>query len=423
MAGLGAVYRAEFGRVLATLVRLTGDIGLAEDAVQEAFADALRSWPEQGRPANPGAWLTTAARHRALDRLRRESARASKEKDAVLDRSAARTPDAVLDRGGLSALDEELDMSPVADDQLRMIFTCCHPALSAESQVALTLRLVCGLRTAEIARAFLQPEHTVAQRLTRAKAKIRQAGIPLRVPPADLLPERVPAVLSCIYLVFSEGYFATTGPAAVRDDLCDEAIRLGRLLCGLLPAESEARALLALMLLNDSRRDQRRSPDGELVPLEEQDRSRWNYAARESGLRCLISAAADGPGGPYLAQARIAAAHAFAPTWDQTDWGAIVSAYDELASYSRSPVIEVNRAVALAFRDGIDAGLAALDAVAAHPRLAGTHHILATRADLLRRAGRHTEAAVDYRRALAAVDNEQVRRFLTRRLSEVETAG
>ncbi|WP_194814878.1 RNA polymerase sigma factor [Nocardia sp. XZ_19_385] len=408
-AGIDAVYRAEFGRALATVARLTGDIGLAEDAVQEAFADALRTWPERGLPSNPGAWITTAARNRALDRLRRESARAAKEQDAVR-----------LDRNGFPAPDEELDMAAVADDQLRMIFTCCHPALSAESQVALTLRLVCGLRTAEIARAFLQPEHTVAQRLTRAKAKIRQAGIPLRVPPAHLLPERTPAVLSCVYLVFTEGYFATSGSSAMRDELCDEAIRLGRLLCGLLPDDPEVRALLALMLLNDSRRDQRRSPAGELVPLEEQDRSGWNRAAIESGLRCLISAAAHGHSGPYLAQARIAAAHAAAPRWEETDWAAIVSAYDELAQYSRSPVVQVNRAIALAFRDDFDAGLAALDAVADHPRLAGSHVVAATRADLLRRAGRDAEAAVNYREAVANATNAQVRQFLTRRLAEVE---
>ncbi|MEV6275558.1 sigma-70 family RNA polymerase sigma factor [Nocardia sp. NPDC051832] len=408
-AEFDAVYRAEFGRVLATLARLVGDIGLAEDAVQEAFADALRSWPARGLPANPGAWITTAARNRALDRLRRESSRAAKEQDA-----------ARLDRNGFPAPDEELDMAPVADDQLRMIFTCCHPALSAESQVALTLRLVCGLRTAEIARAFLQPEHTVAQRLTRAKAKIRQAGIPLRVPPAHLLPERTPAVLSCVYLVFTEGYFATSGASALRDELCDEAIRLGRLLCGLLPDEPEARALLALMLLNDSRRDQRRSPAGELVPLEEQDRSRWNRTAIDSGLRCLVSAAADGHRGPYLAQARIAAAHAIAPSWAETDWGAIVSAYDELALSSRSPVVQVNRAIAVAFRDGFEAGLAALDAIADHPRLADSHVVAATRADLLRRAGRDQEAADYYRQAAASATNEQVRRFLTRRLTEVQ---
>ncbi|WP_405166170.1 sigma-70 family RNA polymerase sigma factor [Nocardia sp. NBC_01499] len=400
------IYRAEFGRALATVARLVGDIGLAEDAVQEAFADALRTWPDRGVPANPGAWITTAARNRALDRLRRESARSGKEQDAVL----------------LTAPSEEIDMSPVADDQLRMIFTCCHPSLSPESQVALTLRLVCGLRTSEIARAFLQPEHTVAQRLTRAKAKIRQAGIPLRVPPAPLLPERLPAVLACIYLVFTEGYFATSGPTVVRDELCDEAIRLGKLLCALLPDESEARALLALMLLNDSRRAQRRSAEGELVPIEEQDRLDWNRAQIESGLRCLISAAAAGTG-PYLAQARIAGAHAVAATWEQTDWAAIVSGYNELCAYADSPVILVNRAIAVGFLRGFDSGLAALDEVADHPRLAASHLVAATRADLLRRAGRYAESATYYRIALDRASNEQVRRFLSRRLTEVTAAS
>ncbi|MFD6157787.1 RNA polymerase sigma factor [Nocardia sp. NPDC060256] len=403
---IDGIYRAEFGRALATVARLVGDIGLAEDAVQEAFTDALRSWPDRGVPANPGAWITTAARNRAVDRLRRESARNGKEQDAFL----------------LTAPSEEADMSAVSDDQLRMIFTCCHPALSPESQVALTLRLVCGLRTAEIARAFLQPEHTVAQRLTRAKAKIRQAGIPLRVPPAPLLPERMPAVLACVYLVFTEGYFATSGPTVVRDELCDEAIRLGKLLCGLLPDDSEARALLALMLLNDSRRAQRRSAEGELVPIEDQDRTAWNRPQIEAGLRCLISAAADGVG-PYLAQARIAGAHAIAATWEQTDWAAIVSAYDELFEYSDSPMVTVNRAIAVGFLRGFDAGLAALDEVADHPRLAASHLVPATRADLLRRAGRYTESATNYRTALERTPNEQVHRFLSRRLAEVESAA
>lgn len=396
------IYRAEFGRALATVARMVGDIGLAEDAVQEAFADALRTWPEQGMPTNPGAWITTAARNRALDRIRRESSRAARELDATRTQVAT----------------EEVDVTPVPDDQLRMVFTCCHPALSQESQVALTLRLVCGLRTAEIARAFLQPEHTVAQRLTRAKAKIRQAGIPLRVPPAQLLPERTPGVLACIYLVFTEGYFATAGPSAVRDELCDEAIRLGKLFCALLPDEPEARALLALMLLNDSRRAQRRSPDGLLVPLEEQDRARWNRTAIRSGLDLLVSAAADGAG-PYLAQARIAAAHAIAPSWAETDWSIVVSGYDELATYSASPVVLVNRAVAVGFLHGFDEGLTALAEVAGHPRLVGSHLVPATRADLLRRADRHDESAENYRAAIELAGNDQVRRFLERRLAEV----
>jgi RNA polymerase sigma-70 factor (ECF subfamily) len=399
---IDAVYRAEFGRAVASAAALTGDIGLAEDAVQDAFADAVRTWPERGWPANPGAWITTAARHRALDRLRRESARAEKEHGAALLRAPV----------------EEAEVSPVTDDQLRMIFTCCHPALSPPSQVALTLRLVCGLRTAEIARLFLQPEHTVAQRLSRAKTKIRQAGIPLRVPPPHLLHDRVPMVLACVYLMFTEGYAATRGLAAVRDELCDEAIRLGRLVCGLLPDETEARALLALMLLQDSRRTQRRSGGEGLIPLEDQDRAGWDHAAIAAGLSCLDSAT-DGAG-PYLAQARIAAAHAKAPSWIETNWQDVLSGYDELLGYVESPVVRVNRAVAVGFAHGFAAGLAALDEVAADPRLVDTHLVSATRADLLRRSGRPREAAEHYRAALTMVGNDQTRRFLARRLAEVE---
>ncbi|MBF6456681.1 RNA polymerase sigma factor [Nocardia cyriacigeorgica] len=400
------VYRAEFGRAVATLARLTGDVGLAEDAVQDAFADALRTWPRRGSPDNPGAWITTAARHRALDRLRRESSREAKEY------AAAR----------LAPEDEEPDVGSIADDQLRMIFTCCHPALAPESRVALTLRLVCGLRTAEIARAFLQPESTVAQRLSRAKAKIRDAGIPLRVPPPQLLPERTPAVLACIYLVFTEGYFATSGPEAVRDELCDEAIRLGTLVCELMPDEPEAKALLALMLLTDSRRAQRRGAGGELIPLEEQDRRRWHRTKIRAGLSCLVAAAEEGGGGKYLAQARIAAAHAVAPSWEQTDWAAIVSAYDDLKAGAWTPAIEVNRAVAIGFLDGPEAGLAALDEIADHPRLAGNHLVPATRADLLRRAGRYRAAERHYRQALARIGTDPAARFLRRRLDEVIAA-
>ncbi|WP_280232599.1 RNA polymerase sigma factor [Nocardia cyriacigeorgica] len=400
------IYRAEFGRAVATLARLTGDIGLAEDAVQEAFADAMRTWPQRGMPANPGAWITTAARHRALDRLRRESSREAKEYAA-----AQLAPD-----------NQEPDVSTIADDQLRMIFTCCHPALAPESRVALTLRLVCGLRTAEIARAFLQPEPTVAQRLSRAKARIHEAGIPLRVPPAALLAERTPAVLACIYLVFTEGYFATSGPEAVRDELCDEAIRLGTLLCALLPDEPQARALLALMLLTDSRRAQRRTAEGELVPLEEQDRRGWNRARIRAGLSCLVTAAEDGGGGKYLAQARIAAAHVVAPSWEQTDWTAIVAAYDELSRCAPTPAVLVNRAVAVGFRDGPQAGLDALDEIADHPRLTHSHLVPATRAELLRRARRYREAAEHYRRALASIGNDPAARYLRRRLDEVIAA-
>ncbi|NUP29781.1 MAG: sigma-70 family RNA polymerase sigma factor [Nocardia sp.] len=410
-AGLDGVYRAEFGRAVATVARLTGDIELAEDAVQEAFATALRTWPRDGVPARPGAWITTTARNRALDRLRREAARSDKERDAV--RFDPEPAPADPDTG-------------FSDDRLVMIFTCCHPALAEPARVALTLRFVCGLRTAEIARMFLQPEATVAQRITRAKAKIRQARIPLRVPPARLLPERAPTVLAVVYLLFTEGYFATAGPSAVRDELCDEAIRVGRLLCELLPdaeraVRSESHALLALMLLTDSRRAQRRTGDGELVPLAEQDRNRWDRVAIRAGLNHLVRAAADG-NGPYLAQARIAAAHATAPDWAATDWPAIVAAYDDLLALAPSPVARVNRAIAVGLRDGPEAGLLALDAVAGDQRLAGGQLVTAARADLYRRAGRRTDAAREYRAAIAAAGNDPARRYLRRRLAETEVA-
>ena len=388
MSAIDRAYRAEFGRAVATLARLTGDLELAEDAVQEAFAEALRTWPERGTPDNPAAWITTAARNRARDVLRREASRSGKEAD--FSRHATWW--------------EEPDVSPVADDQLRMIFLCCHPALSPESQVALTLRLVCGLRTAEIARAFMQPEHTVAVRISRAKSKIRQARIPLQIPP-ERMTERMPVVLACIYLVFSEGYFATSGPLAVRDDLCDEAIRLGRLLCGLMP-DPEANSLLALMLLHDSRRAQRRSGDGSLVPLEEQDRTRWDRGKIEAGLHLIEGS------GSYAHQACIAALHATARSWEDTDWDAITRHYDALP---QNPAVLLNRAIALGFRDGFDAGIEALS----DPQLAELPNVHAARADLLRRAGRFGKAAGEYEKAIETTTNEQVRAFLKRRLREL----
>lgn len=404
-----AIYRAEFGRAVAALTRATGDLGVAEDAVQEAFTRALWRWPEQGVPDRPGAWITTVARRLALDRLRREQARTGKETEAVLlapDDAARLVPDAPA--------------GVLADDRLRLLFTCAHPALAPEARVALTLRLVCGLRTPEIARAFLVPEPTVAQRISRAKAKIRRAGIPLTLPPPHRLPDRVPAVLSVVYLVFSEGYFATSGEFAVRDDLCEEAVRLGVLLRGLPAGEyaAQAEALLALMLLQDSRRAARRGPDGALIPLERQDRSRWDHERIAAGLRCL-RAAADAPG-PYLPQARIAAAHATAPNWEVTDWSAVVAAYDDLLRLGAAAPVHVNRAVALSFLAGPAAGLAALDAVAADPRLAGGHQLNAAYADLHRRAGHWPEAAARYRAAIPTAGTDPVRRFLTDRLAEVE---
>ena len=396
--------------MLATLARLLGDLSLAEDAVQEAFVEALRAWPERGVPRNPGAWITTTARNRAIDRARRDAARDRKEVAAVR---------------ALPDPDPEPDPLPpaeshaVADDRLRLIFTCCHPALAPQAQVALTLRLVCGLQTAEIARAFLQAEATVARRLIRAKAKVRDAVIPFRVPPAHLLPERVPYVLACAYLVFSEGYAATAGDELVRHELCDEGIRLARLVVELMPDEAEARGLLALLLVHDSRRAARLSADGELVLLEHQDRSLWDQERVAEGTAELERALLRRRPGPYQLQAAIAGLHATAPSWSDTDWPQIASLYAELARMAPSPVVELNRAVAVAFVDGPAAGLAVVDAVADDARLGRTHLLPATRADLLRRLGRREDAAAAYRDALALVGTAPERSFLVRRLSEV----
>jgi RNA polymerase sigma-70 factor, ECF subfamily len=405
-------FRAESGRALATLARLLGDIGAAEDAVQEAFVEAMRTWSDRGVPRNPGAWITTTARNRALDRLRRESRRAGKEEAAVREGP-----------GGPGWPGEGGEVHPVADDQLRMVFTCCHPALAPPAQVALTLRLVCGLGTAEIARAFLQPEPTVAQRLVRAKAKIRDAAIPFRVPPGHLLPERLPLVLACVYLVFTEGYAATSGDDLVRRELCDEGVRLARLVVELMPDEPEARGLLALVLLQDARRPARLSPAGDLVLLEDQDRSAWDRDRIAEGLAHLDRARRRSRTGPYQLQAAVAATHATAPTWADTDWTRIAALYAGLATIAPSPVVELNRAVAVAFAEGPAAGLRVLDAVAGDPRLGLTHQLAATRADLLRRLGRSDEAAAAYREALGLVGTAPERAFLERRLAEVTSAG
>lgn len=406
-------FRAESGRVLARLARHLGDLSLAEDAVQEAYVAALRTWPARGVPTHPAAWILTTARHRALDHLRREARRGPMEAAAVREMPEPERPEP----GRLGADDE-----PWADDQLRLLFTCCHPALAPEAQVALTLRLVCGLQTPEIARAFLQPVPTVAQRLVRAKAKVRVAGIPFRVPPAHLLPERVPVVLACVYLVFAEGYAATAGAALVRRELCDEGIRLARLVTTLMPDEPEARGLLALLLLQDSRRATRLSADGQLVLLEDQDRRRWDDDRIRDGVAELDRAVRRRRPGPYQLQAAIAAVHAEAPSAAATDWSGIAALYAELARRAPSPVVELNRAVAVAMAEGPAAGLAVVDAVAGDPRLARTHLLPATRADLLRRLGRREEAAAAYGDALALVATAPERAFLARRLAEVRGA-
>jgi RNA polymerase sigma-70 factor, ECF subfamily len=402
MTDLSGVFRREWGPAVAALARWSGDLTIAEDAVQEACAEALRTWPRDGVPDKPGGWLVTVARNRTRDRLRRESARPGKELAAVLDDIRART--------------DHSDPHPVRDDELRMMFTCAHPALDRHSQLALTLRLVSGLTVAEIARALLQAEGAVSQRITRAKNKIRHANIPLRVPPAELLPERTPHVLSCIYSVFTEGYWSTAGPSAIRDELCDEGVRLAAELCALMPQEQEAHALAALVLLHDSRRATRVDGAGALVPLDEQDRRRWDGDRISRGLDRLRRA--QGSTGPYLPQAVIAALHATAPSWEQTDWTAICAAYDRLLQITDSPVVLANRALAVGFRDGPDAGLAALDKVAHDPRLGRSNLAASVRADLLRRAGRREEALIWYREALQCNGSEPGRDFLRRRIAE-----
>ncbi|BAX90997.1 RNA polymerase sigma factor [Mycobacterium shigaense] len=402
MTNLDGVFRREWGPAVAALARWSGDLTVAEDAVQEACAEALRTWPDAGVPDHPGGWLLTVARNRARDRLRRESVRPGKELAAFVDEIRART--------------EHTDPHPVRDDELRMMFTCAHPALDRQSQLALTLRLVSGLTVAEIARALLQTETAVGQRITRAKNKVRHANIPLRVPPAELLGERTPHVLGCIYSVFTEGYWSTAGPSAVRDELCDEGIRLAGELCALMPDEREGQALAALMLLHDSRRATRRDDAGMPVPLEEQDRGAWDRGRIARGLDRLRRA--QGSTGPYLPQAVIAALHATAPSWDQTDWVTICAAYDRLLQLTESPVVRANRALAVGLRDGPDAGLAALDLVADDPRLAHSNLVATVRADLLRRAGRYTDAAGWYRIALASNGSDPGRAFLRRRIDE-----
>jgi RNA polymerase sigma-70 factor (ECF subfamily) len=406
-------FRDKSGRIIATLIRVLGDFDLAEEAMQEAFITALDRWPRDGVPDSPGAWITTTARRKAIDRLRRE--KVGREKYLLLAKE---------DRGETDDHDmlDNMDESSLHDDRLRLIFTCCHPALNLDAQVSLTLRTLGGLTTPEIARAFVVPEPTLAQRIVRAKRKIKSANIPYRVPPDHLLPERIEAVLAVIYLIFNEGYSASFGPSLIRHSLCDEAIRLGRTLFELMPDEPEAIGLLALMILHDSRREARTTDEGGLVVLEEQDRNQWDSAKINEGTALVERALRMRRAGPYQVQAAIAAVHSEAMAPDQTDWQQIAALYGTLIRMVPTPVVKLNMAVAIAMSDRLDRGLQMIDHLGKSGDLDNYQHYHSARADLLRRLGRHVEATVAYGLALDLVQNDTEKDYLQRRLREVNPA-